>query len=175
MQHWGAQWGFFQAQLSRFASSHLSHSTDALWGTWNKIAVESLCHGLGCLLAGRQDSPPPNAKVLRSYGKPVFIKVPLYQQPSLDFRTITTKHIDRHLPIVKQHRRLQTLLNTARRSSPTNLLTSTQQWAAIVSHSGALHCSLPDDLEAVLGLPFQQTPSCTIHLEKLSKTHAEDV
>ena len=71
---------FFQENMSRFDSSHLSQSTDVFWETWSNLSVDSFCHDLGRLLAGRQDLSPPNAKVFRSYGKPMFIKVPVYQK-----------------------------------------------------------------------------------------------
>ena len=128
-----------------------------------------MCHGLGCLLASREDLSLPEAKVFRGYGNPIFTKVPLYQKPLPDFGTMNSKQMDRQLPLVKQYRRLQTLLNTARRPSSTNLHTSIQQWNAIVSHFTTLDYNLPADLQVTLGLPFQQTPLFVIKLEKLAK------
>ena len=54
-------------------------------------------------------------------------------------------------------------------STSDNLLTSTQQWAAIVSHFSSLDCSLPSDMIAFCAMPFQQAPAFTIKLEKLAQ------
>ena len=142
---------YFRDHATSFDSLGPSATTDQIWKTWCKVAVDSVCHCLGGLLASREDLSPPEAKVFRGCGNPIFTKVPLYQKPLPDFGTMNSKQMDRQLPLVKQYRRLQTLLNTARKPSSTNLHTSIQQWNAIVSHFTTLDYTLPADLQVILG------------------------
>ena len=104
-----------------------------------------------------------------NYGQPSFAEVPFYDLCSSEDDVKITKQVQHGLAYLEQKRRVKQLLANLKKPSPSNQLTSRHMWSVIITYKDQAQVALPETLNGIYELNFEQSTSVTLKVARLAK------
>ena len=104
-----------------------------------------------------------------NYGPPGFTEVPLYDLCFSEDDVKITKQVQHGLAYLKQIRRVKQHPANLKKPSPSNQLTSRHLWSVIITYKDQSQLELPETLQDIYELSFEQSPSFTFKVARFAK------